>query len=67
MAIRKGSPYGEFMQNVILKMSETGQLDWMISSFDSKAKPQDCKTGLAKGNPFKKFFRTSICHSMGLH
>jgi hypothetical protein len=39
------------MRNIILKMSETGQLDWMISSFDSKAKPQDCKTGLAKGNP----------------
>jgi hypothetical protein len=51
MAIQKGSPYREFMRNVLFQIAEKGQLYWMISSFDSKGKPQDCKTGLAKGNP----------------
>jgi hypothetical protein len=51
IAIRKKSPYQVFMRNVIFQITEKGQLDWIISKFLSHAKPQDCKTGLAKGNP----------------
>jgi hypothetical protein len=49
IAIAKGSPYGLFMRNVILQMTEKGQLNWMNLRF--KLKPHDCSSGLAKGNP----------------
>jgi hypothetical protein len=49
-AIQKGSPYGLFMRNVIYRMTENGQINWMSSRFRQKVKPHDCKTGLAKGN-----------------
>jgi hypothetical protein len=50
-AIQKGSPYKEFMSNVILQITENGHLSWIISRVDPKTKPQDCMSGLAKGNP----------------
>jgi hypothetical protein len=50
-ALQKGSPYREFMRKVIFQITEKGQLYWMTSSFDPITNPQDCKTGLTKGNP----------------
>jgi hypothetical protein len=55
-AITKGSPYRLFMRHFINKMKENGEIDRMTSRFEHSVKLQDCKSGLAKGNPlgFKK-------------
>jgi hypothetical protein len=55
-AIAKGSPYGLFMRHLIRKMIENGEIHRLISRFEHTVNSQDCKSGLAKGNPlgFKK-------------
>jgi hypothetical protein len=51
MALKKGSPYGLFMKNLMFRITEKGQLNRLTSRFAHRVKPQECKTGLAKGNP----------------
>jgi hypothetical protein len=53
IALKKGSPYGLFMRNVIFRITEKGQLNRLTSRYTHRVKPQECKTGLAKGNPLR--------------